>query len=250
MNNSIRRLIEGRHICNLLITIIIVLTISSLGNADSVEYVQVQDLKIFDPIQKGQYWDIKAFQAKEESDDIPSRLCFCKSDNPSSDCFDAKASTEQGTYNFQFVEQLSIATIVVNKLPTQAALFVSEFHHEGGSGSLRLITLWAYRDDTQKFDNVLPKVLLSEQGEYRLISHENVFNEAFVTADYIWGENETHFSPHRFKIKIYVFNEDDKSFLLKAEYTTKLKYKSLDDVDKKQMNIIRHELKQIKGIIN
>jgi hypothetical protein len=70
-----------------------------------------------------------------------------------------------------------------------------------------------------------------------------------VTADYVWGAAESHFSAHRFKISTYdlgCFVGSDcalPSYFLRDEYITRVKYKSLDEAS--TINVLEQEKAEV-----
>ena len=249
IKEKINRITIATTIILLAIKLFIIFALPINVLAESIEYTQIKDIRLNDYFKINQDCSVKAFQGTENAqieDSVPARLCFCK--GKSDECFEAKSFTSTGTRNFQFVKKLSITPLFKSKEPHNAVLFIAENHTEGGSGYLRLITLWTYSILDKKFVNLLPLIQITEQGEYRLLTAKEGIEGLFVTADYIWGENETHFSPHRYKINIYFFNDGKKSYNLRKEYITKSKYKSLDDVER--INVIMPELNKIKELLN
>jgi hypothetical protein len=221
---------------------------SAVYSAAPVEYVEIKAIPLHEVLKTKEKWQAKAFQANVKDlgyKKIPAKICFCT--DSCRQCFEAKTDNAETVYNFQYVKKLSLEPLLKNKEPSNANLFITEYHYEGGSGSLNFLTLWVYKKETKEFVNIVPKILFTEQGEYRLFTKEKGFDEILVTADYIWGDNETHFSQHRYKIKIYKFDNNSKSFILHKEYTTKSKYKSLDETD--EINVIMPELKNIKALL-
>ena len=191
-------------------------------------------------------WTARAYQAQMtdlELSNLPAKLCFSPGENDSKEnCFKAVAEVNGTSYSFQFVDSLySISLSKIND--RQALVFIAKFSG-GGSGSLRLVTLWSYDKEVEGFVNVLPIVAISEQGEYKMLPRsKNIRRDVLVTADYVWGERETHFSAHHYQIKVYRYTTTGK-FVLVGTYVTKRKYKSLDDVDK--IDVIRHELENVR----
>ena len=102
----------------------------------------------------------------------------------------------------------------------------------GGSGSLHLLALLEPGAGSN-LENLLPPGLsVTEQGEYRFWDEPSISDTALlVVADYVWGDGETHFSAHYFRISSYVFNSESRHYELRDEYITGKKYPSLDEVD-------------------
>jgi hypothetical protein len=108
-----------------------------------------------------------------------------------------------------------------------------------GSGTLTGFSLLTIRNG--EFVNLLPKVELTNQSEYKLWSLPQFSSlPVLVTADYIWDaetmqksnyKKETHFASHRYRVEAFVFDANSHRYLQKAHYETTKKYPGLDDVD-------------------
>jgi hypothetical protein len=108
-----------------------------------------------------------------------------------------------------------------------------------GSGTLAHFSLLTVRDG--EFVNLLPKVELTNQSEYKLWSLPHFSSiPVLVTADFIWDYNameksnyteETHFAHHRYTISLYIFEPKSGRFIRWLQYATTRKYPGLDDVD-------------------
>ena len=88
-------------------------------------------------------------------------------------------------------------------------------------------------------------VSLTEQSEYKLLN-QGKLNGLLVTAEYDWGEGETHFAPHRFWIDVFRFNQTTHRYKRIAHYLTAKKYSSLDD---NSIDVIAPEEKNILKLI-
>jgi len=108
-----------------------------------------------------------------------------------------------------------------------------------GSGTLTHFSLLTVRDG--EFVNLLPKVELTNQSEYKLWNFPHFSSvPVLATADYIWDykamekssyTDETHFAHHRYTISLYIFDSKSGRFIQKLQYATTKKYPGLDDVD-------------------
>jgi hypothetical protein len=224
----------------IILAIAIIVCRATLSHADvSVEYVQVKEITFLSSASNKKF-AVKAFQAKPRYSEALAKLCFFK--EGLRHCFDAEASFDGTMYDFQYVNELSKVELLSKNIAKQALLFIAE-HSGGGSGSLKLITFWLPDIENGSMERLLPLIAITEQGEYRLLKGKKG-QSVLVTADYIWGDGETHFSPHKFKIKIYHFSQAQKAFVLRNEYTTGRTYKSLDDAD--EIDVITPELDYIK----
>jgi hypothetical protein len=108
-----------------------------------------------------------------------------------------------------------------------------------GSGTLTDFSLLTTRNGD--FVNLLPKVELSNQSEYKLWDLPQLSKlPILVTADFVWDfeamqksnyDEETHFAPHRYRVEAFVFDANSHRYLQKVHYETTNKYPGLDDVD-------------------
>jgi hypothetical protein len=85
-----------------------------------------------------------------------------------------------------------------------------------------------------------PDLSVSNQSQHAFWS-DPVISDAqiFVTADFIWGPNESHYSGHRYIISAYVLKEDF-SYFLEDRYMTARKYYLEEDA-----NILASEKREI-----
>jgi len=112
-----------------------------------------------------------------------------------------------------------------------------------GSGTLTHFSLLTVRDG--EFINLLPKVELTNQSEYKLWSLPQFSSlPVLVTADFIWDfeamqksyyTRETHFAPHRYRVDAYVYDAKSGQYIQKVHYETTKKYPGLDDADEIQV---------------
>jgi len=95
-----------------------------------------------------------------------------------------------------------------------------------------------------RLENLLPEVKVSEQSEHQ-IWKETLISDLpiIVTATYEWGDGETHFSAHRFRISTYVFGHQLQNYTLQDEYITAKKYASFDQADK--ITVLQNEKSEI-----
>lgn len=108
-----------------------------------------------------------------------------------------------------------------------------------GSGTLTQSSLLTVRNG--ELVNLLPKVELTEQSEYKFWNLPQFSSlPVLVTADFIWDyeamkksnyKEETHLARHRYTISLYVFDSKSGRFVQRLQYATTKKYPGLDDVD-------------------
>ncbi len=110
-------------------------------------------------------------------------------------------------------------------------LFTATFSG-GGSGTLTHFAL--LEQQSCDFVNLLPTVQLTNQSEYKLWNLPEVSKApALVTADFVWDidAGETHFAPHRYAVKMYVFDVKVGRYMQRVGYVTAGKYPGLDEKD-------------------
>ena len=107
-------------------------------------------------------------------------------------------------------------------------LFTSTFSG-GGSGNLTNFALLAVRNGD--LVNILPKVQLTNQSEYKIWNLPQISNSPVIaTADFVWNfAQETHFAHHQYTIEVFVFNVGTGHYVQRLKYTTTRKYPGLDD---------------------
>jgi hypothetical protein len=100
----------------------------------------------------------------------------------------------------------------------------------GGSGSLTIVALLDKRGGRLK--NLLPKVTVSNQSEYRVWNLPSISTmPVLVMADYVWVDGETHFAHHRYRITSYVYDKQSEHYIQRDEFVTGKKYPGLDDTE-------------------
>lgn len=125
------------------------------------------------------------------------------------------------------------------KLATGTVLIVfTAESSSGGSGSLTSIALLENRNG--QLINLLPNVRVTNQSEYHFWSLP-AFSAmpVLVTADFVWGSGETHFSQHHYRITSYVYDKQAGRYVQRDQYVTEKKYAGLDDGD--DINVLAAE---------
>ena len=123
----------------------------------------------------------------------------------------------------------------------QVVLFAAE-SSSGGSGSLTILAL--LDDHDGQVTNLLPKVALTNQSEYDLWRIPGISPmPILVTADFVWAQGETHFSPHRYRITAYAYDRQAGRYIERVNFTTQAIYPGLDNVD--DINVLKPEKAEI-----
>ena len=99
----------------------------------------------------------------------------------------------------------------------------------GGSGSADRYVLLRSEPDGQ-LKNLLPEIVVSNQADVAtwdlpIVSPMPVF----VTADFLWGPNEGHYSSHFFEVRMYVYDGAADRYKLRHKYQTAHKYPGIDN---------------------
>jgi hypothetical protein len=99
----------------------------------------------------------------------------------------------------------------------------------GGSGSAdRYVLLRSEPDGHLK--NLLPEIIVTNQADVATWDIPNVSPlPVFVTADYLWGGMEAHYSSHFFEVRIYVYDAAADRYKLRHKYQTAHKYPGIDN---------------------
>lgn len=101
----------------------------------------------------------------------------------------------------------------------------------GGSGSSDRYVLLRPEPDGH-FKNLLPEVIVSNQAEveiWKLATASPM--PVFVTADYLWGAMEGHYSDHFFEVQVYVYDASTDRYKMRHKYRTAHRYPGVDDWD-------------------
>jgi hypothetical protein len=147
--------------------------------------------------------------------------------SPSGQCFSPPASKPP----FGAAPTASIVQIS----PNRDALLFTAIASGGGSGSATMIAVLGL--ETGRLENLLPDVSVSEQGQFAVWQEPTVSPYALiVTADYVWGGGEAHFTPHRYRISTYAMGamaggSEPVRYFLQDEYLTSSKHAPPDRPD-------------------
>ena len=221
--------------------------------AESVEYVEKKTLALKEALGLPAPWYATAYQPKsaEKYGNDPALLCFGRErPRPEKSCFsEKKIIREDFVLQYQFVDTLDVVSLAQGPHHEEGVMFVAISSY-GGSGWSRRISIWTYSGEKESFINILPSLDISNQGEYRLFPKmKNGLEGILVAADAIVNLNqgESHFSPHKYAIKIYQLGKSG-TFKLAGEYVTKIKYPSLDDTS--PIDVIGPELQNIEEYLS
>jgi hypothetical protein len=153
-----------------------------------------------------------------------ARVCL----SPSGQCFSPSTSSKPP---FGAAPTASVVRISANK----DALLFTAIASGGGSGSAKMIALLGL--EAGRLADLLPDVSVSEQGQFVVWQEPTVSAYALiVTADYVWGGGEAHFTPHRYRISTYAMGAmagggEPVRYFLQDEYLTSSKHAPPDRPD-------------------
>jgi len=160
----------------------------------------------------------------------PARICL---DAGMAHCY-APASDKDYTFGME------PKATPVGKLGGQPLVLFSAMFSGCGSGTLTDYSLLTIR--AGEFANLLPKVRLTNQSEYRLWALPQISNlPILATADFIWDfkADETHFAAHRYHVEAFVFDTKSGRYVQRVCFDTAKKYPGLDEVD--QIRVLEAE---------
>jgi hypothetical protein len=99
----------------------------------------------------------------------------------------------------------------------------------GGSGSADRYVLLRSEQD-QQFKNLLPEIIVTNQADVATWDLPTVSAmPVFLTADYLWGAMEGHYSSHFFEVRMYVYDAVADRYKLRHKYQTAHKYPGIDN---------------------
>jgi hypothetical protein len=99
----------------------------------------------------------------------------------------------------------------------------------GGSGSADRYVLLRFEPDLH-FKNLLPEIVVTNQADVAAWDLPTVSPmPVFLTADYLWGAMEAHYSSHFFEVRMYVYDPAADRYKLRHKYQTAHKYPGIDN---------------------
>ena len=175
-------------------------------------------------LSSGQSTPYRVLNGRTDSDGFPTTPAkICISSASGDQCY-SPPSPESPLPPFGLnptAENLKLSTGVM------LTVFTAE-SSSGGSGSLTSIALLENRDG--QWLDLLPTVTVTNQSEYHFWNLPTVSAmPILLTADFVWGEGETHFARHHYRITSYVYHRQAGRYVQRDEYVTEKKYDGLDD---------------------
>ena len=160
----------------------------------------------------------------------PARICLGATGE--AHCYAPPNDKYGDSSDEQYIFGLEPKAKVVGRLNGRDLILFTAMFSGCGSGTLTHFSLLTVRDG--EFVNLLPKVELTNQSEYKFWTLPQISGlPVLVTADFIWGSdpNESHFAPHHYSVSVYAFDGKIGRYLRLVRYETTKKYPGLDDAD-------------------
>jgi hypothetical protein len=115
------------------------------------------------------------------------------------------------------------------KLSGGGSLVLFNANCGGGSGSSDRYVLLRSEPDG-RFKNLLPEIIVSNQADVAAWDIPAVSPmPVFVTAEFLWGGMEGHYSSHFFEVRMYVYDPQADGYKLRHKYQTAHKYPGIDN---------------------
>ncbi len=120
-------------------------------------------------------------------------------------------------------------------------VFFSGTFSGGGSGMLERVAVLRYGADG-RIENLMPEVTETEVADRAMWNLPDVSPyPVFVRADYLWGDGETHFEAHRFRVDAWIFDPATQRYRRAMTYDTTRRY-DRGDGDDKVLKVERDEI--------
>lgn len=259
INQGIRKWKQGVVISLMLLLSIILGT--PVGNTEeqkkaitgeakqSVEYVEVKTIPLYELFKTKEKWHATAYEVKQDKGKYPfenpqAKICFWHDmSRKKTLCF----PSEDGQVKYQSVESIEAIPLKRNGDLKYGVLFITR-NLSPTIGKVRLISIWVYNKQENKFVNLLPSIPLTDISEYKVFPvMKGEIGGIFVTADRIWeGAEPLYGGHHPFRIEIYQYSKSG-MFKSVGGYETKKRYETVDILD--DYGVIRDEIGNIQKYI-
>lgn len=223
-----------------------------------VEYREVKTLRLQEKLSTTRNWHVTAYEDSRVENGSGqheqvghAKLCFWyRQEDKTRYCHLIESeSGPSRKYRFIKIKDISIQEIASGIHPIFGVVVFSELPFV--SDALRNISVWTYSPAEDKFQNILQSANITMDGEYKLISKFEGKSLALIAQSIVdIDAGETHFSPHKYRIKVFAYRTVEGRYSLISQYVTSGKYKSLDDVGEGQADIIGNELPLIRKLIH
>ena len=242
------------------------LTWSSQGHAVHVEYVEAKTVSFLGflnfPMERPTEWHATTFDIKnideviagcaqkceDEEGQFPEmKLCFWRDPAKKTELCHPIVDPSFG-YPFDSTQHLKVESLCEKGCKNSIGLILEARDQFPLSGWVESLWCWVYSPKLHDFVNILPPMLFSDQGEYKIFPNlGNGIQGVIVNANELanWPK-EGRYGHHRYLITIYMQGADG-YYRKISHYETAVKYPSFDDAD--EINVIIPELGRIKHLI-
>jgi len=238
------------------------LTLPSQGHAVHVDYVEAKTVSLLGFVEFPTEWhattyDIQnideviagcAHECKDEEGQFPEmKLCFWRDPARKTELCRHIEDPSSG-YPFDTTQSLKVESLCEKGCKNGIGLILEARDQFPYLGWVDSLWCWVYSPKVNDFVNILPPMLTSDQGEYKIFPNlGDGIQGVIVKADEIanW-QKEGRFGHHRYRVSIYMQGADG-YYKKIGDYKTAVKYPSFDDTD--EINVIIPELDKIKHLI-
>ena len=194
-------------------------------------------------------WQVSAYEFPPRGGDDEvgplAQLCFSGPAAHDGYCVKAKKKGDRDSEGYDSVHELSLVPLFTNREPRFGVLFVARITEV--TTVVSLVSLWTYSEKEQRFVNIMPPLTyeIDPFCTFALLSTIRPDMEGLAAvADYIYGEREVHYEPHRFTTSLCRYNDKLGMFKPIGSFATRKKYGegSMD-------RIFRSEMKGIERLL-
>jgi len=159
-------------------------------------------------------------------------------------------NADDGKYAYNYLPgngiQLFITQIVERKDSHPDTILFTPIFSGEGSGYTQLVALLVPDVKKGKFKNLLPQISITNLGEWQFIKFPLLSQwKVLVTADFILGERETHYSSHKYRICLYTYSQKEQKYRIFDKYETKERYDPLEGDVTPLAPVIEQEMGEI-----
>jgi hypothetical protein len=162
------------------------------------------------------------YQLHEGSEDKPhssAGICFQTEGESNSRCYEAR-DNEDWYFESPDVKFFSFPVGTT----TQVAIFSAK-QNFGGSGTATLLTALVIDSSSSTIRNILPKIVLSRQGDFKVWFDRSVSSfPLFSTAEFMIVPDSAIEGEHRYKVQTFSFDRQSGVYRLIDAYITRKAY--------------------------
>ncbi len=220
-------------------------------------YAEVRRLDLKGPFHTKAPWSVYALAPTgpdAEIGDKPVKICFQERPTAKPDCTAITSGLDNDTVVYRYQTLGGVGAIggppapgglkIEDLAPGIKGVVAKATFSGGGSGTLTQTVIWTYSGG--KFEGFFPTsaTKIDNLGEDRRFASGPLAGY-YVTADFIWGDKETHWSLHRFTIDAYKLAPGG-GYLRVLSYVTTRKYPAERQTEG---DVIDHELSHLKRLL-